>query len=304
MNERNLYIAVLALLEREGTVSIPQLARLLDASEEDVWEALDALVFCYDAVSIRLDLHSAYASLEQGGGERLLRLTQEETALLLDALEAQGISPDDELCKKLLKTKGFLADAGAGESGEGHAGAPRASIQMVNSGNVGGVMELVALACDDDENHLLAIEYQKEGASKAERRLVEPCAIVSEGDYRYLQAYCHKANGWRSFRTDRIKSATILDETYEPHEDMPEMLEERKEESRIAHVRFAPETALPLWPGLKKTRMEADGTVTASVPWLGGLWLPKHIVAMFGHAMPLDPPELVTATRRYAQSIA
>ena len=30
------------------------------------------------------------------------------------------------------------------------------------------------------------------------------------------------------------------------------------------------------------------------------MWLPKHIVGLFGKALPLDPPELVSETREYA----
>lgn len=296
MNEKNLIIAVFALLERENTVSIPQLARLLDAGEDEVWEALDALVFCYDAVSMRLDLHGSYASLEKSGSDRLLRLNEQETAILLDALEAQGFSPDDELCRKLRATKGFLE----GASGVGGA---RPDVRLVNAGNVGGLMEQLAAACDDEERHLLEIEYQKEGASNAERRTVEPYRIVSEGDHRYLEAYCHKADGWRSFRTDRIRSVAVLDERFEPRAEVPQLQDERRRDPEVAHVRFAPGVPLPLWPGLAKSRENDDGSQDARVPWLGGLWLPKHIAGMLGDAVPLDPPRLVEATRSYADEL-
>ena len=76
MNDKKLLLAVFALLERENTVSIPQLAKLLGTSEETVWNALDTLVYCYDSVSIRLDLNESYASLVKDGTSRLLRLTK------------------------------------------------------------------------------------------------------------------------------------------------------------------------------------------------------------------------------------
>lgn len=298
MNEKNLLVAVLAVLEREGTVSIPQLARMLDVPEDEVWTALDTLVFCYDSVSVRLDLHDSFASLERGETSRLLRLNEEETALLLDALEAQGFSPDDELCTKLLRAKGFLSGGDRGDDAQSQP-----SVSMVNEGNVGEVMELVARACDDPAHHLLAIEYQNEGASRAERRLVEPRALVSEGDHRYLWAYCREAEGWRSFRTDRIKRAELLEERYEPREDVPKPATVPGRGDITAHLRFTAGTPLPAWPGLVAGKPREDGSRDARIPWLGGMWLPKRIVAMFGAAVPLDPPELVEATRSYTAEL-
>lgn len=307
MNGRNLLVALMALLEREGTVSIPQAARLLNTGEEDVWNALDVLVFCYDAVSVRLDLHSAYAHLDSGGRGRLLRLNEEETGLLLDVLQAQGFAPDQDLCRKLLETKGFLASP-SGEQGQDGKEAraedtPRATVQMVNTGNVAGIIQTIARACDDGQDHLLAIEYQKEGASKTERRTVEPYALVSEGDHRYLQAYCRTAGGWRSFRADRIKRASLLDETYVPRKDMPQPIVQRGEGGDVARVRFKAGAPLPTWPGLLVRKENPDGSRDAEIPWLGGLWLPKRIVGMLGEAISLEPPELVESTRAYAEQL-
>lgn len=298
MREKNLLIAVLALLEREGAVSVPQLARLLGTGEDEVWRALDALVFCYDSVSVRLDLHEAYATLEGTGGERLLRLNEEETGILLGALEAQGFSEDDELCSKLLEAKGFLGPAG-GDAPR----VPHASVQLVDSGNAGGVLECIAAACDDPGHHLLAIEYQKDGSPRSEKRIVEPHALVSKDGHLYLRAYCRTAGGWRSFRTDRVESALRLEETFAPRDDAPQEMPGKRDGGAIAHVRFAAGQELPAWPGLGRAHANPDGTRDAAVSWLGGLWLPKHIVGMMGAAIPLDPPRLVEATRAYAQEL-
>ena len=59
-------------------------------------------------------------------------------------------------------------------------------------------------------------------------------------------------------------------------------------------------TQLPPWPEIKVVKRYDDGSYDASVPWLSGMWLPKHIVGLFGKALPLDPPELVSETREYA----
>lgn len=293
MNEKDLLLAVFAHIERERAVSIPQLADMLGATKRDVWEALDTLVYSYDTVGIRLELEDNFARLVKADGEQVLRLTDDETTLLLDILHAQGYQNSDELPAKLIRAKGSPA-------AERQLGTRIGSAAF---GDISDVLETVAAACEDMGHHLLRIDYQKEGAPEPASRDVEPWIITSEGDFRYLQAWCHKAGAWRSFRIDRIKSVEVLQETYAPHADIPDVLDERARQAIIAHVRFAPETRLPDWPGLIALSPQDDGSITARVPWLGGLWLPKHIVGLFGACTPLDPPELADVCRDYAQGL-
>lgn len=293
MDSRDLLLAVFAQLEREHAVSIPQLSRMLGASEQDVWDALDELVFCYDAVGLRLELQDSFARLVKREREQTLRLTADETTLLLDILQAQGYAKDDELPRKLVRAKGAL-ESSAGEASR---------IGSASFGDISSVLETVASACEDEEHHLLGIEYQKEGARTARWRTVEPWVITSEGDFRYLQAWCHDAGAWRSFRIDRIKSAAVLEETFIPHGGTQRPQGSRPKGAQAAHVRFSPETRLPSWPGLSATSENTDGSTDARIPWLGGLWLPKRIVGMFGACTPLDPPALVDACRSYAEEL-
>lgn len=310
MNGKQLLVALMALLERENAVSIPQAARLLGAGEQEVWEALEALVFCYDAVQVRLDLHGAHATLEREGTDRLLRLNEEETGILLDALVAQGFSPQDELCAKLLEAKGFLASGSADDGGTAAAdaaaerpGAPAPSVRGVESGTPADLLERIAAACDDPAHHLLQLLYQREGAAAPTRRTVEPRALFSREGYRYLQAYCRDDAGWRTFRIDRVKDARTSGGTFVPRDDAPDVGLASGKRMPRARLRFASEDVLPAWPGLVRSARADDGTCEASLPWYGGLWLPKQIVGMMGAAVPLSPPELVEATRAYARSL-
>ena len=67
MKDKQLLLAIMAQLEREKIVSIPQLALLLGVDEQRIYDALETLVFAYDAASIRLDLHDSYATLQTYG---------------------------------------------------------------------------------------------------------------------------------------------------------------------------------------------------------------------------------------------
>lgn len=77
----------LALLEKSGGVSIPQCALFLGVPEDDVYDALETLAFCYDAAGLRLELGErgcAFARLSNPAGLSM-SLTAAEEAALADA---------------------------------------------------------------------------------------------------------------------------------------------------------------------------------------------------------------------------
>ena len=294
MKNTSLLLAVLAQLERERMVSIPQLARLLGADEQSVSEVLETLVFAYDTASIRLDLHDTYAQLVTNRPERLLRLTARETDALIDALRGVGFSADDALVEKLLATKSLLD--------EQHAPEPR--MQVVSAEATANVTQTLAVACEDEAHHLLRIVYQGEGDTRLRPRVVEPALFFSREGKRYLLAYCHKAQAWRSFRLDRVQGAEILEERFTPRKDIPSAFEEFRQAIVKTHVRFDPNAQLPSWHGMRIVKTLDDGSRVAQIDWVGSMWLPKRIVAYMGAAVPLDPPELFEACLKYARSLA
>ena len=84
LGEQDLMVSLLCLLEEAGRVSIPQASQLLGCSEEHVYNALESLAFCYDAVGLRLELGEqgcAFASLDQRSGLRPALTEQEARAL-------------------------------------------------------------------------------------------------------------------------------------------------------------------------------------------------------------------------------
>ena len=294
MKDRQLLIAVLAQLEREKTVSIPQLAHLLDMPEERVFDALETLVFAYDAASIRLDLHDTYASLEMHGKERLMRLTAPEADALLDALASAGFAADDELVQAIMQTKSMLAE---------HAGSDSPRMHVVSEAALPDIAQAVAAACEDDGRHLLEIAYRGQDDVAAQLRRIEPMQIFSQEGHRYVQAFCHEAQGWRSFRIDRIIQARTLDECFIPRKDVPPAAIELKQAGLAARVLLEADCPTPHWKGLRITQTRADGSRIGAIPWTGSSWLPRHIVALMGKAVALDPPELANACRKLAHDL-
>ena len=293
MKDKQLLLAIMAQLEREKIVSIPQLAVLLGTDEQGIYDALETLVFAYDAASTRLDLHDSYATLQTYGTDRLLRLTAPEADALVDALTAAGFSPDDELVTALLRTKTVL---GGPES----ASKPR--LRVVTESAYPDVAQTLAAACEDLEHHVLEISYRGTDDETPLTRHVEPLRIFSEDSHRYLQAYCRTSEGWRSFRIDRISHAQALDECFSPRSDAPRPSIALDANSR-AQLLLSADCPLPAWRNLKVTATNADGSRTVSIPWTGSSWLPKHVVALMGKALVLKPQSLVDACKEYAEKL-
>lgn len=293
MKDKQLLLAIMAQLEREKIVSIPQLAVLLGVDEQSVYDALETLVFAYDAASIRLDLHDSYATLQTYGTDRLLRLTAPEADALVDALTAAGFSPDDELVTALLRTKAVL---GGPES----ASKPR--LRVMTESAYPDVAQTLAAACEDLEHHILEISYRGTDDESPLTRYVEPLRIFSEDSHRYLQAYCRTSEGWRSFRIDRISHAQALNECFSHRSEAPRPSIALDANSR-AQLLLSADCPLPAWRNLKVTATNADGSRTVSIPWTGSSWLPKHVVALMGKALVLKPQSLVNACMEYAENL-
>ncbi len=293
MKDRQLLLAIMAQLEREKTVSIPQLSTLLGVDEQLVYDALEILVFAYDAASVRLDLHDSYATLQTHGTDRLLRLTAPEADALLDALTTAGFSANDELIGTLLRTKTML---GGAES------APKPRLMIVTESASSDVAQALAAACEDVEHPVLEIAYHGTDDDTPQTRRIEPLRIFSEDGHRYLQAYCRMSKDWRSFRIDRVTSVRVLDERFSPRTGAPRPSIALGSGTQ-ARIRLNAGCPLPSWRDLRVSSTADDGSRIVSVPWTGSSWLPKHVVSLIGEALPLEPQALVDACEAYAKSL-
>jgi predicted DNA-binding transcriptional regulator YafY len=70
-----------------------------------------------------------------------------------------------------------------------------------------------------NEQRCLKMSYETIDHGMTER-IVEPCFIVFRGHAFYFVAYCRLREDFRTFRIDRVRTLTILDETYRPRVEM------------------------------------------------------------------------------------
>jgi proteasome accessory factor C len=151
---------------------------------------------------------------------------------------------------------------------------------------------------------LLAFEYYKENEDEFSQRLVEPYALVNGQEGWYVKAYDPVKEDVRHFRLDRVKSASVAEETYEPRADIDPVADidgwlrgGEVEASRRARVWFSPERAR--WERESRTVVEElqDGAVIVELSYAGTDWLVREVLKEAGDAAVLSPPEARGAVR-------
>ncbi len=288
MSVNDLIAPLSIMLTANGRLSIPQIAKLFGTSEEDIFDALEILVFCFDSVDTRLELTQNTATLITDEETQTLRLSEGETLVFIEALEKFGVSKDDQLMQQLIKAKGYFTDEALAKS----------KISTTHKTGGGSFAALLASACEDIEHRLLEVEYQSNNQASPSKRIVEPYTIVVRDGHSYLRCFLHENGEQRSFRFDRIKNVKQLDECFEP-----KAWNDEASEPVYAYIKFAPGADIPEWPDSQLVDVEDDGSNIVEVKWLGGLWLSKQIASQLGCAKIIDPPQLKQATHEYVEKL-
>ena len=147
------------------------------------------------------------------------------------------------------------------------------------------------------EQRLVEIEYVAVG-EQTSTRVVEPHALERELPWWYVHSWDRTKDGQRSFRLDRMRGATILDETFEARPG----LELRKlRDVTIARVLFDPEVArwrlergaVPLQKGYALEELGVGGSD----------WLVGEILSHRGFAEVLEPQNLRAAVAARAKKL-
>jgi len=137
---------------------------------------------------------------------RPLRLTPEEGIALVAAgrsmVGSPGADPDGSLARglaKLARSIGITDEASV-EVQLAEAVAPE-------------ILDRVRRAAHDRRR--LAIEYYSFGRDDHTTREIDPYRVYADQGRWYVAAWCHRAEGERIFRVDRIRSAELLDTTFD-----------------------------------------------------------------------------------------
>jgi proteasome accessory factor BC len=217
---------------------------------------------------------------------RLTPLEARAIRLALDivgaSIAAQVHTPLDRVRKKLEETFGQFEDHQTPE--------PRQERDEE---------ELVAtLSRGIAERRVVAIDYLKEGEENPSERLVEPYTLERVLPHWIVHTWDRSADGERSFRLDRMRSARVTTERFEPREGFdPHFLEV----TRPVRVRYAkPVARYRVERGA--TRL-TDGSAIATLRVGTRDWLIGEILADRGDAVVLEPEDVRPAIAKRARAL-
>ena len=217
------------------------------------------------------------------------RLTPLEARAIRLALEyvgpmiaADAHSPLDKVRRKLEETFGVF------ELGQGADAAGTEEEDLI-----------ATLARGRDERRLVEIEYQKEVDAQPSTRVVEAYSFERALPHWYVHTYDRTSDGERSFRLDRMRSAKLLKERFEPREGFQPT---RLRGAKTARVLYTPEIAR--YEIERGARRLSDRSAFREIPVGSDEWLESEILSKRGEAIVLEPPDLRSRIAARARELA
>ena len=188
---------------------------------------------------------------------RPLRLTPAQAfALLVAGRSLQSVPGADEsgpLARGLAKLATTL-------------GAESSPVVEVDLGEV-GADDLALLQQAAAEGRSVEIDYYSYGRDAQEVRRVDPWRVQAAQGQWYLEAWCHRSQAERVFRVDRIRSVTVLDDTFErPAAARPlEVFRPTADDPRVV-LDLAPGPP-GWWASIPSRRSRSARTADSASPW-------------------------------------
>jgi predicted DNA-binding transcriptional regulator YafY len=157
----------------------------------------------------------------------------------------------------------------------------------------------VRVLSDGVEKHrVVELEYLKEGEEKPSLRRVEPYTFERELPVWRVHTWDRTAGGARTFRLDRMRSAQLTHERYEPREGFdPSYLHN----PRVARLLHSP--AVARWKLERGAQLLTDGSALAQVPYKTEDWLLSEVLADRGETVVLEPQRLRDLVARRARRL-
>ena len=132
-----------------------------------------------------------------------------------------------------------------------------------------------------------------------EHRLVEPYSLERQLPNWYVHTWDRTSDAERSFRLDRMRSASLTKERFEPREGFEPT---RLRGARSVRVLYGREIAR--WATERGARRLADGSALRELPVGSDEWLESEILALRGDAVVLEPAELRRRIAARARALA
>jgi len=149
-----------------------------------------------------------------------------------------------------------------------------------------------------EKRKVVELEYLKEGDEAPSVRRVEPYTIERELPVWRVHTWDLSVDAARTFRLDRMRSARLTTDTFEPREGFdPSYLTN----PRVARLLHSP--AVARWKLERGARPLTDGSAIAEVPYKTEEWLLSEVLADRGETVVLEPQRLRDLVARRARRL-
>ncbi|MDQ1482778.1 MAG: proteasome accessory factor [Actinomycetota bacterium] len=294
------------LLNRQG-VEIQEAAREFDVTPAQVEADLALLFLCgtpggYHGDLIEAEWESGRVFLGNADTiNRPLRLGVNEALTLIVGLRAlaavPGIGERDAVVRALAKLEAATGSASAGTS--------RIQV-LIDEGASAQTLSVAQQALADHRR--VHLRYLVPGRDESTERDVDPMRLINFDAQWYLEGWCHRAEGVRLFRLDRIEALSVLDEDGAP----PAAAEPRDLDAGV----FTPGAKdqlvkLELGPGAvwvsdyyptESVEPTSGGGAVVTLRTADTAWLRRLMWRLGSQATVLEPAELAREVRRGARA--
>jgi proteasome accessory factor C len=149
-----------------------------------------------------------------------------------------------------------------------------------------------------DKRRVVEIEYLKEGEEAPTVRSVEPYSFERELPFWRVHTWDRTAGGPRTYRLDRMRSARLTKEPFEPRDGFdPNYLSE----PRLARVWHSP--AIARWKVERGARALTDKAAVSQLPFKTEEWLLCEVLADAGETVVLEPADMRAAVAARATEL-
>lgn len=162
------------------------------------------------------------------------------------------------------------------------------------------------------ETRRCRIHYFKSGSEEPKEREIDPYLVAHAEAQWYVVGYCHRSDGIRVFRVDRVLDAEPLAPTFQLPDDFDpdaylrgvRVLDTDPREAGTVEIRYS--ATIARWireRGWSDTEEDPDGSVRVRHPAADPEWAVRHVLQYGGEAELLAPPELRRAVARRLAAI-
>jgi proteasome accessory factor C len=228
----------------------------------------------------------------------------------LSPLEAKALSWALEFVRDRLPSEAAQALRSAEAKIDGAIGEQRPTVEL-NRTQVANEAVTEAVSRAIREDRVLEIQYWTESRGSLTQRAIEPHLLANARDAWYVDAYCRRAEARRTFRLDRIRSATLTDERFtrrsgvaNPGPYLP--FGDHHEEGTVAQsasVWCSPQLARWMVEEHRSRERYADGSALVEIPYASEEWLVKEILKHQGEAVLFEPVALRRVVSEQAERV-